>query len=439
MAKPKVAPPEFYFDGRGQGYWIKTEGRFLAVDKGSMSLHLRYAGYSEKQFTSHNLNEVEQAILMSQKERAVDYAGPLAGHRCGKFKTSSGKTVLVTQEPRGDVFEVPMESRKPLKYLDRFCGELLDEEQLPFFWLWLKFARQSLRAGDFRPGQLIALAGPSGCGKSLLHSIITEFLGGRAAKPYRYMMGETTFNADLAGSEHLYLEDEHGSTSTAARRKFGTAIKDLTVNKEMSIHAKGREALTLPTFRRVSLSVNDESENLMVIPPLDESLLDKVMLFKCHRVDFPALFKCRPDDLDRNEIWEKLTAELPALAHMLHGLRCPKEMADPLGRYGVRAFHNSELLEILGDLAPETRLANLIDEIIFAARDKKDLGVPWTGSAEELERCLRNSPFGMQVQNLLYFPSACGTYLARLASKSPRYEARKSKGKTHWTIRQPAE
>lgn len=433
----KVAPPEFYFDARGQGYWLKTEGRFLALDKGSLSLHLRYAGFSPKNFTANDLTEVEQAIFMSQKERAVDYAGPLAGHHSGKFTTSAGKHVLVTHEPRGDVFEVPEPPRKKLHYLDRFCGELLDTDQLPYFWMWLKFARRALQRGDFAPGQVCVFAGPSGCGKSLLQALITEFLGGRGAKPYRYMMGETSFNADLAGSEHLYLEDEHPKTSTSARRQFGSAIKDLTVNKEMSVHAKGREAVTLPTFKRVSISVNDEDENLMVVPPLDESLLDKVMLFKCARVDMPGLFKCRPDDLQRNEVWKDLTAELPALAHMLHGLRVPKDMQDT--RFGVRAYHNPALMEVLGDLAPETRLRNLIDEVIFAHDTAYTNAGFWTGSAEELERMLRQTAFGMQVQNLLYFASACGTYLAKLAHNCPtRFEARKNKGKTKWIIRQPS-
>ena len=104
-------------------------------------------------------------------------------------------------------------------------------------------------------------------------------LGGRAAKPTEYMSGRTPFNADLFAAEHLMIEDEYGSTDLRTRREFGARIKDITVNDVQSCHAKNRwQAISLRPFWRLSISLNDEPENLMVLPPVDESLSDKLML-----------------------------------------------------------------------------------------------------------------------------------------------------------------
>src|SRR5204862_7823749 len=90
-------------------------------------------------------------------------------------------------------------------------------DQLSYGFAWLKVAYEALRAGVWRPGPALALAGPRNCGKSLLQQLITLILGGRSAKPYRYMRGGTEFNADLFGAEHLCIEDEHCSTDIRSR------------------------------------------------------------------------------------------------------------------------------------------------------------------------------------------------------------------------------
>jgi hypothetical protein len=388
-------------------------------------LHLLKAGFSDKEFIGP-LNQLQAIFYRTQTECSVDYAGPLAGHRCGLYRTRAGGRVLVTSEPNLEVFEVPKSDKITLpQHWDRFLSELFspDPEQIPYVMAWLKCARESLLQQDWRPGQTLVLAGPSGSGKSFFQHLITEFLGGRGADPYRYMMGLTSFNADLSKAEHLLIEDRAASTDIRTRRRFGTMIKEFTVCMEMSIHPKGREAVVLPVYHRLTISVNDEAENVMLIPPLDDSLLDKLSLFRCGYAQLSE---------DRKENWDNLTKEIPMLAAWLHRWRVPKNMVDP--RYGVRAYQNRTLFDLLSELSPEQRLANLIDEVLFV----KEIG-PWTGTAEQLEQTLYRSAFSFQVEKLLHFSSACGVYLARLALKWPsRFEARKTGDhKTRWIIRAP--
>lgn len=414
--------PELFYDAPGAGYWLKLNcGRFLCLDKTNALIHIRAAvpDFDPDEWIGA-LTAKERALYVAQVERTVDYAGPLAGHRAGPFMTASGARVLVTSAPRPEVFQ-KSEAKAHCPKLEKFLFELFGPEQLISVLGWLKMARASLLAGDFRPGQLVVLAGPSNCGKSLFQALVTELFGGRSGKPYRYMIGETSFNADLAAAEHLLIEDENASVDIRARRKFGAAIKEFTVCTELSVHAKGRQAVTLPTFKRLTLSVNHEPENLMILPPLDSSLMDKIMLFKCS----PATLS-----EDRKENWDLLTNELPGFSAYLASIRIPKNLR--CARFGIVAYHNTELLELLHAVNPEARLLALIDEVLQPKQ------YPWEGSAEQLERELRSSAFCFAVEKLLYFSSACGTYLARLALRFPnRFAPSKSKGKTTWRIGEP--
>lgn len=416
--------PLLYFDSRAGGYWLEpSPARFLYLEKRDASLHLRQAGLDPEERVGA-LTALERAFWVAQVERSVDYAGPLAGHRCGAFVTSSGGRVLVTCEPRGDVFRKP-EGSEECPRLEKFFAELFGpgSPQCLHVLGWLKFARQSLLLGDFRPGQLLVLAGPSNCGKSLFQAIVTEFLGGRGAAPYRYMTGQTAFNADLAMAEHWAIEDETSSTDIRARRAFGNALKVACVNREMSVHGKGRQAVTLPTFRRLTLSCNDEAENLMILPPFDASIRDKVILCRCSPATVAE---------DRKEAWSALASELPALAVKLAKWRVPPSIRCP--RFGVQGFASPDLLEVLQSVSPEVRLLALVDSFLWDNRPST-----WIGTAEELERRLRSNPeFCWQVERLLYYSSACGVYLGRLASQQPgRVSSTKERSKTVWTIKAP--
>jgi hypothetical protein len=109
----------------------------------------------------------------------------------------------------------------------------------------------------------------------------------------------------------------------------------MTVNQDQNCHGKGREGLTLRPQWRICMSLNDETENLMVLPPMDQTIEDKIMLF---RVQLPKLL----DDPsrwsnDRAKDWEKIQRGLPGLVAFLHTWEIPQELRS--GRFGVRAYH----------------------------------------------------------------------------------------------------
>lgn len=294
----------------------------------------------------------------------------------------------------------------------------------------------TFRSGVWKSSQMLALAGDAGSGKSLTQNLLTEMFGGRSAKPYQFMKGDTNFNSHLFAGEHLVLEDESESVDPRSRKHFAAMMKTLLCAKDQSCHGKHREAITLNPLWRMSVSLNDDPERLLVLPPLDDDVRDKIIALKVvkHPMPMPT---STPDEAEL--FWTRLLSELPAFLAYLETWNVPAELAD--ARYGVRAFHHSEIVEKLNATNSEDRLLELIDLTMFSNRFERRT---WTGSAAELERKLTDdqSAYRTEAKRLLGWNAACGAFLGRLSKCRREYVAgrvssRTLRGRTVWTITPP--
>jgi hypothetical protein len=307
-------------------------------------------------------------------------------------------------------------------------------DQRPHLFGWLKLALQSLRAGIWSPGQVIAFAGPVGSGKSLLQGIITEVFGGRAAKPYLYMTGSTTFNADLFGAEHLMVEDEAESIDIRARRHFGAKIKEVAVNVDQHCHGKNKVALTLTPIWRMTISLNNEPERMQVLPPLDGDVADKLMLFKVARHELPMPTET---PAEKQRFRAMLSAELPAFISYLDQLVIPVELRSK--RFGITHYHHPDLVEALDETMPENRVLDLIDQELFTGR--LEIKPQEMGSMELQQMLCDGKDWRHQeARKILHYSSACGNCLRGIADNAKtahRVTSRKVDGKQLWTIHPP--
>ena len=419
------------FDFQRGCYWKCDErGAWITFDQSRIRRHLKAAGLSPQKPEGCLLSPLEEELTVIEEQYNVDYAGPLAGYPAG-IHNSQEKRILVTQSP--NIIRPAPGDWPTLRAL--LTGLFVDEnhDQLPYLFGWLKVGYEALSQNQRRPGQVLVLCGPRDCGKSLFQNLITKILGGRSAKPYQFMTGGTAFNADLFEAEHLMIEDDQSSTDTRARRNFGSKIKEFTVNDTQRCHPKGRQAITLSPFWRVSATVNNEPENLMVLPPLDESLLDKLMLFRAYKHPMPM-----PTDTneERTAFLATLHGELSAFVGFLAKWEIPPHLRG--SRFGVTHFHHPEIVEALNELAPEARLLSLIDAVLFPP----GAGTPiWTGSAGDLETRLKDGSgsIGEEARKLLNWHTATGVYLGRLSHQIPdRIENDRNRNGSRWIIRQPA-
>lgn len=398
-------PVDVYYEAMREKFWtLNAAKEWMPVSKTTCELILRSNWYSQYEKTTNSLTRVEAKLLDVIMHHNVKYAGEMAGWPSG-LHTICGNRVLISRGPK--LIEPKRGNWPLLKSL--IAGLLRDEAR--YFYGWMRAAYESLQAGPpFGPGQLLAIAGPTGCGKSLLQRLITVMLGGRMAKPYDYLMGETNFNDNMIASEHLVLDDEVGKADIRTRKHFGAKLKSTVANQEANAHPKGGKAFTIEPFWRISITLNDEPENLMVLPPIDSDIEDKVILLRATHAEFPYPSPALPS---RQDYWNALNAEVPAYLHALLRWPIPDDMKDL--RYGMKKYQNADLMFALSSLSPEYKLWNLILQSGVLSNSARI----WSGTASDLEAELQKTSVAKQVSDLLYFSTAAGVYLGRLAKSQP--------------------
>lgn len=426
---PAAPPPGsivvYYDRSKGAFYTKGKDNTYQRTERDLLSLELRCRGFHRKAANDYELSPLEMEMLRISKHQGVDYAGEIGGYKTGLHEVFGSK-LLVT---RGPCPVVPVEGKFPniADYIDSLLGD-----QKQYFFGWAKWALVSLRKGaPWPPGQAFAIAGPVGCGKSMLQSLITPMLGNRTSKPYKYLIGKTDFNGDIFAAEHGIVGDEVPMLDIRSRRNFGSALKNLIVNKEQAVRGMYKEAVTLTPFVRLSISLNDDPESLLCLPPLDSDVKDKLIIVHARKVDFPWPSKEFPDS---RAFFAKLLEELPAFVHWLLRWTVPASIRDQ--RYGVKSYHNPDLVGSVDALAPEYRLWEMIVHRLGA----DSVPVDFVGTSLEIERKLKEDDRTGEVKGLLAWSTACGQYLAKLANKIPdRVKVEKMLGRSSkYTLHIPA-
>jgi hypothetical protein len=408
--------PEIYYDSNRLGtYWVKgKQGVWLPNHAGDVSRRLKQAGLATKATDGKKVSEVDEYLIETQDTREVRWAGPLAGYNSGVYEIH-GKRILVQDSPT-----LITPAAGTFRTIEKLLGNMLPDGQRLFFDGWLKVAIESLYSSKHRVGQALVLAGPRDSGKSLVQGLITQALGGRAGDPYRSMTGETQFNNELFGCEHLMIEDKFSSTKIGDRLAFGAKIKEITANINQSAHPKNRQALTLTPFWRLTISLNSETENLLILPPINDHNIDKLIILKVEQHPMPMPTGSLPE---REVFWQTLLKELPHyLFYLINDAEIPKEFVSE--RYGITHYQHPEIVRALYELTPEHQLLKLI----YAAKLHN-----WEGSAEELQQYLTNHQgVGSAARRLLEWHGACSTFLSRLRGDHVR--VRHTKLGNIWTL-----
>jgi hypothetical protein len=161
------------------------------------------------------------------------------------------------------------------------------------------------------------------------------------------------------------------------------------------------------------------------MPDISSSFADKVHLFHC-RAHADPLPNTTPEE--RQTLDALVAEQLPAFIHDLLAEPIPEGIVGQ--RFGVKAYHNPELLASLDELSDERKLLDLVDGALLPPTDDADAihraeesglkGLVWAGRAVDLQSHLCDSPqVGKRAAKLLSWDNATGTLLGRLATKHP--------------------
>jgi hypothetical protein len=410
----EAAPDYFY--AQSERFLVRNPaGRWLALSASSYKRILASRGISTKRGNGEVMSEGDHVIIQTQLENDIARYGPLCGRNAGFYVENSIRH-LVTESM--NLIE-PHQGNAPVIFA-LIRGLLKDESnadnsnaQVHTFCGWLQSSVRALRAGRFVQDQALAIAGPKDCGKSLVqHHIITPCLAGRAVNGEKFFLRGNDFNSDLYRAEHITMDDCQASTKISDRLAFGAKLKGATVGSAVGdLHGKGKDGVAIRPWWRVSVTVNDDPEALLVLPPLNADIADKIILLKARQFEMPMPTR---NQEEREKFAAAIRAEIPAFLHfLLHEYEIPEQFRDPR-RYGVATYHHPELVELLDGLSPEKELLDLIDTTLFDDPASVAIRI----SADDLENKIRNRhPY--RANKLFWHSQACGKYLHRLSNKHP--------------------
>lgn len=411
-----------YYDGNR--YFIEEDDSYIPLNQQAIRRHLN----------NQELADIDSILCWIERKNFVHYVGPLAGYKRGYYQepgirmlVTTGPTIIPTAKYFGS-FQTIYDILRSLL----FDPELpLPGIQYQILLAWLKTARQCLLSGLRSPSPVLALAGKAGCGKTLLITLIEKALGNRQADPTAFFYGKTDFNGDLIKAELLVVDDKAASTDIRARRSFGAAIKNSLYATKVRIVSKFKDGATFKPLWRMVVATNDNPESMLILPPLDDDIRDKIMVIRCGWAEVPE-GSDTPEGM--KELGERIDEELPFFLHFLENhFIIPEELK---GRGGVKAFHHPVLFESLRELAPETRLLELIRE----ASRTGGMKLPWRGPVGDLRRILNQCPTTCRdAEKLLSWHGSLGTYLARLADQNdpPVEKLKMLNGYPQWLLKQP--
>jgi hypothetical protein len=180
---------------------------------------------------------------------------------------------------------------------------------------------------------------------------------------------------------------------------------------------------------RVIVTCNRDEQSIQVLPDLENSILDKIMLFKTadKTVEFPE-----PEELE--EIFQR---ELPFFARFLLDYKIPPHCKGD-SRFGVKSYHEVSLVQTALQSSATAEFSEILEdwkEWYFAIEEYKEIKF-WEGTAYKLKKEISHDQQGEAAMRG-YGRGAVGRALASLKNKGEGIDCGDVNRKRIWRIYRP--
>ena len=375
--KVAEAVADTWFDG--QKYWVK-DGRqvWSPVLKEDFVTRLRLAGFSSKPRKKGDpASEIDEVLVYVQDERRIHGAAPFLFDF--REVVNVGPKRYINTHAHVRVL-APSDDPDPNKWpvLFDWWNEWLDKPiSVHYLFGWLQRFYSSALKGEVRAGHSLILAGDADYGKSLFATYILPKIFSGGADAGAFLTGKENFNKELAESAVWYVDDNTSAASISEHRRFSEMIKKLTASPKMTIRAMYREPVDVERRGRVILTTNTDADSLAILPNMDGTILDKLMILKMSN-HYKPWFRGKT----HKQIEDIIERELPhALAYINSEYRPIKEVTEGAsGRFGINTFHHPEIISMAKDLSADQRDWEML-QFWWKLRNSEQ---PWEGNVSEL-------------------------------------------------------
>lgn len=352
----------------GKNYFIEDEtGGFLVNSKDDTLLDLQCRhDLTSRPGRSENVSEARRALHMINTSKRVEAGVPfcftksrIVKHENNTYFNTARVRPLSPADSSGEWGE-------GFPTIAAWMTHMLGDEQLKHELTWLAYAYKNAYAGQPKRGHAHFLVGPPNCGKTLYNSVILGGLFGGGIKASDYLTGKDDWTDHLFEFGAWLVDDEAPTASTSMHTAFTARLKEHIANDTFLIKGKFLKAGRAYWRGRISITLNDDPVSMRLLPDLDMSIKDKLMLFKCN------------DGF--NFKWETkgiVQKELPIFARWLLNYDIPEELREV--RFGVKAYVNPDLES---QAKADSRYSHIIELLSMFRRTLKDDS--WEGTCSEL-------------------------------------------------------
>jgi hypothetical protein len=420
--------------GRGT-YWRKMEdGQWFAWQREDFKMYLqvhhKLDTTKRKGMAVSELAEVMQAVHDTKR---VDAVRPYVYFPDGPL-TIDGERVLnpctvrvVPPAPLDpDMTEVPWGVGFPWisKFLEVFFPNTIVRER---FLAWLQRAYVYAYRLEPVPGQVLLIAGDVTRGKSLLSTVIVSQLLGGSVDASSFFLGEERFTGHIWTKPLLTIDDTVPNTSSMRNIRYTAMLKKVVATGNHNYEQKFKDAGPIVWFGRVIVTLNTDPDSLRLLPSLDMSNADKIMMLVCNMDKvFPLEFP------ERSVLAKMIAKEIPYLGRWLMNWTMP-EHCRGTSRMGVAPYHDKTLV---ATSIHEGEAFNFMEVLqlfliryrkVFPERDK------WKGSVSKLVLEMGEDE-GLRPLLSRYTPNGIARFLGQLRGRGFDIQAYHTRTSRIWTI-----
>lgn len=239
-----------------------------------------------------------------------------------------------------------------------------DPEQEKYIMSWMKRMLMNLKGEDYLRGHILYLVGEKNSCKTLLLNLISFLTGIDKHTDVRdiLMDNKSNFNSELFKSTILSCDDKNPPKHTDYSN-YASSIKSLAATLNYRWEAKNRDAVTLSPKWRVIFCLNDTAEATMMLPPINSSTQDKVLVLKMIPPHLDEkICGCLKDPADTTD--SVFYNELPEIRKYILDYIVPDDIVDDESmRFGFKSYQ-TPTIEISENVNKKTlEIIDIINEI----------------------------------------------------------------------------
>lgn len=257
------------------------------------------------------------------------------------------------------------------------------EEGLQVFLCWLSFWLKSLHEGKPCKGHAIFLVGPPGTGKTLLSTQILSRMVGGFTEATQYIVDANRYNNALFEKVLWTIDDALAGADAKAHDRFSSTMKACVANGTFRYERKFGQSGDVPFNGRLIVTLNDDPASMAIIPNVDLSLIDKVLIIRTGDMAADVAEK-------EFERYETIERELQYFVRWLLDFEFPAGIERD-ARFGLKAYADAGILE---QARESTAGYNAIELVNLWRADWKESHSDqdkWEGTPSELIAHLRVS------------------------------------------------